>query len=109
MGTIFSGSIGTSIEKMEKKSIGTGIDKFGIKKSRNRYRKNLIWKKYWYRYQKYLVPEKVSVLLFNILGTVTYWLIIIHNMESIPGSVVSLAMFQRIDSLSFVNLIRCML
>ena len=45
MGTIFSGSIGISIEKMEKKSIGTGIDKIWYKKSRNRYRKNLVLKK----------------------------------------------------------------
>ena len=49
-------------ENFAGKSLGTGVGK--------------IWyrKKYQYRYRKYLVPEKVSVLVsFNILGTVTHW------------------------------------
>ena len=46
------------------KSLGTGVGK--------------IWyrKKYRYRYQKYLVLEKVSIS-FNILGTVTHCLTVL--------------------------------
>ena len=72
---IFSGGIG---KVWYRKQVSEPVSvKFGIeKKSRNRYRKNLVPEKkyrYRYRYQKYLVPEKkVSVsVLFNILGTVT--------------------------------------
>ena len=57
-----------------RKSTGIGIEKIWYrKKSWNRYRKNLVpEKKYRYRYGKYLLLGKVSVLVsYKILGTAT--------------------------------------
>ena len=69
----FFGGIGTGIGKnwYRKKVLEPVSENFGTgKKSRNRYRKNLVPEKsFWNRYRKILVLEKVSESVSEKFGT----------------------------------------